>query len=68
VHAIPPAALPMLSEVSRDCLVLAIAALGVKTSFQALFQTGWRPLVLLVIETVWLAAALLVALYVGWPR
>jgi uncharacterized integral membrane protein (TIGR00698 family) len=68
VQAVPPAALPMLNEVSRDCLVLAIAALGVKTSFQALFQTGWRPLVLLVIETVWLAAALLVALYAGWAR
>ncbi|MCW5658216.1 MAG: putative sulfate exporter family transporter [Burkholderiaceae bacterium] len=49
------------SELSRGCLVLAIAGLGVKTSFQALFQTGWRPFVLLLAETVWLAAALLIA-------
>lgn len=46
----------------RDCLVLAIAALGVKTSFQALLQTGWRPFMLLLAETVWIAAALVIAL------
>jgi uncharacterized membrane protein YadS len=65
LHGVPAAVLPMLSEVSRDCLVLAIAALGVKTSFQALFQTGWRPFVLLLAETLWLAAALLVTVLVG---
>jgi uncharacterized integral membrane protein (TIGR00698 family) len=67
VHAIPPAALPVLGEVSRDCLVLAIAALGIKTSFQALLQTGWRPFALLLAETVWLAAALLLALFTVLP-
>lgn len=65
VHALPPAALPLFSEVSRDCLVVAIAALGIKTSFQALFQTGWRPFVLLLVETLWLAGALLVAVLIG---
>jgi uncharacterized integral membrane protein (TIGR00698 family) len=67
MHAIPPAALPALNEVSRDCLVLAIAALGIKTSFQALLQTGWRPFALLLAETVWLGAALLLALYAVLP-
>jgi uncharacterized integral membrane protein (TIGR00698 family) len=66
-HAIPPSGLPMLSEVSRDCLVLAISGLGVKTAFQTLCQTGWRPFVLLLAETLWLAAALLVAVLVGRP-
>ncbi|MGM9490478.1 YeiH family protein [Ideonella sp. YS5] len=65
LHGVPPAVLPLLSEVSRDCLVLAIAALGVKTSFQTLLQTGWRPFVLLLAETLWLAAALLVTVLVG---
>jgi uncharacterized integral membrane protein (TIGR00698 family) len=63
MHLVPPAALPALNEVSRDCLVLAIAALGVKTSFRALFQTGWRPLMLLLAETAWIAIALLVLLH-----
>ena len=68
MHLIAPAAQPALSAISRDCLVLAIAALGVKTSFQALLQTGWRPFMLLLAETVWIAAALVIALQVGGPR
>lgn len=65
MHLVPPAALPVLGEASRDCLVLAIAALGVKTSFQALFQNGWRPFALLLAETVWLAGALLAIVLAG---
>jgi uncharacterized integral membrane protein (TIGR00698 family) len=64
LHGIPVAAEPLLGDASRACLVLAIAALGVKTSFQVLFQTGWRPFALLLAETVWLAAALLTAVLV----
>lgn len=60
MHVVPPGVLPLVGEFSRDCLLLAMAALGVKTSFQMLFRTGWRPLVLLLAETLWLATALLV--------
>jgi len=67
VHAIPDLAQPWISAVSRGCLVLAIAALGVKTSFQMLFQTGWRPFALLLIETLWLAAILLAAILLVRP-
>ena len=52
-----------LSEVSRLCLVVAIAALGVKTSFQKLAKAGWKPFTLLVVETVWMAAFVLAAIY-----
>ena len=52
-----------LSDVSRLCLVVAIAALGVKTSFQKLAQAGWKPFTLLVVETVWMAAFVLAAIY-----
>lgn len=45
-----------LSQVSRWCLVAAIAGLGVKTSFQQLAALGWRPVALMVGETVFLAA------------
>jgi uncharacterized integral membrane protein (TIGR00698 family) len=48
-----------LSDVSRLCLVVAIAALGIKTSFQQLAEAGWRPFTLLLIETVWMAAFVL---------
>lgn len=51
-----------LSDVSRLCLVVAISALGIKTSFQELAKAGWKPFTLLVVETVWMAAFVLAAI------
>jgi len=52
---IPLAAGEALAFVSRACLVAAIAALGVMTSFGELAALGWRPIALLVVETAFLA-------------
>jgi uncharacterized integral membrane protein (TIGR00698 family) len=59
---IPPLASEWINHASRACLVTAIAALGVKTSFQSLAALGWRPVAMLVAETAWLAAFVLIAL------
>jgi uncharacterized integral membrane protein (TIGR00698 family) len=40
-----------VSDVSRACLLIAISALGVKTSFGELFALGWKPLLLILAET-----------------
>jgi uncharacterized integral membrane protein (TIGR00698 family) len=48
-----------LGWVSRACLVVAIAALGMKTSFMQLAEAGWRPILLIVGETLWMAALVL---------
>ena len=58
----PIAAVTILSDISRGCLVLAIAALGVKTSFMQLAQAGWWPFALLLVETLWMAGFVLVAI------
>jgi uncharacterized integral membrane protein (TIGR00698 family) len=50
-----------MSEASRGCLVLAIAALGVKTSFAQLARAGWKPLLVLLAETLWMAGLVLAA-------
>ena len=50
-----------LGTASRACLVLAIAALGMKTSFRELARMGWAPVLLIVAETLWLALFVLVA-------
>jgi uncharacterized integral membrane protein (TIGR00698 family) len=50
-----------IGEVSRWCLVTAISALGMKTSFKALYVVGWRPVGLMVIETLWIGALVLLA-------
>ncbi len=60
---VPSAVGTALSDFSRLCLVVAIAALGIKTSFQQLAEAGWRPLTLLLVEPVWMAAFVLVALF-----
>lgn len=61
LQLIPPALQSSINDGSRACLIMAIAALGVRTSFKALFEAGWRPLALLLAETVWLAAFVLAA-------
>lgn len=42
------------TDVSRLCLVLAIAAAGIKTSIEDLLNMGWKPLVLFVLETIFI--------------
>lgn len=58
-----------VSAFSRLCLVMAIAALGLKTSFEQLAKAGWQPITLLLIETVWMALFVLAAIALtqsGW--
>ena len=49
-------------EASRWCLVTAIAALGMKTSLKMLFDVGWKPVTIIVAETVFIAALVLGAI------
>ena len=64
--ALAPVMQQGLGWVSRACLVVAIAALGMKTSFMQLTQAGWRPMALIAIETAWMAA--LVLAVIVWQR
>src|SRR5215831_15350079 len=50
-----------LNEVSRACLVVAIAAVGLKTSLVEMKKVGARAIVLLAIEAAFLAVFVLVA-------
>jgi uncharacterized integral membrane protein (TIGR00698 family) len=59
LDAMTPLVLNGLNDVSRACMVVAIAALGMKTSFVQLARAGWRPFALIIIETLWLAAFVL---------
>lgn len=50
-------------DMSRWCLVIAMVGLGMKSSFKELSAMGWRPLLLMVAETLFLAALVLVFLH-----
>ena len=58
---LPKFAVDAATEISRWCLVTAIAALGMKTSFKSLVEVGWRPVALMVLETAWIAIVGLLA-------
>lgn len=54
-----------VQSVSRWCLVVAIGAAGLKTSLGELAQLGWQPVLMLVAETLVIAAVVLGALFWG---
>jgi uncharacterized integral membrane protein (TIGR00698 family) len=59
IGVVPEQVMTSLGELSRWCLITAIAALGMKTSFKALAVIGWRPVILVVMETSVMAAVVL---------
>lgn len=61
-NMLPHAITEGMGQLSRSCLVVAIAALGIKTSLRKLTQVGWRPIIMLVGETIFLAALVLLCL------
>jgi uncharacterized integral membrane protein (TIGR00698 family) len=56
---IPESVALQLDHLSRACFVLAIVALGMKTSFKGLLAVGWRPLALVLFESLFLGALVL---------
>ena len=50
------------STLSRSCLVMAIAAIGMKTSLKSLADMGLKPVLLVVVETLFLAGLVLAVL------
>jgi uncharacterized integral membrane protein (TIGR00698 family) len=61
---IPKAVSDFGSDFSRWCLVSAIAAIGMKTQLRELASVGWKPIALMIGETVFLAV--LVVAIVHW--
>lgn len=59
---VPVAMNTFLSTVSTWLLVIAIAALGVKTSLTEISSVGWRPLALIIICTLFIAVYIISAI------
>ena len=54
------------NEASRWALVTAIAAIGVKTQLKELASVGLKPVVLMILETLFLAGLAIAAIKGGW--
>ena len=52
-----------LSELSRWCLIAAIAAVGLKTSLRDVLQIGHQALILVVVETIIIAGLIIGSIY-----
>lgn len=59
-----PAMTLLASDASRWLLVTAIAAAGIKTSFEDLLKLGWQPIAMLLGETIFIAALVMTAILV----
>lgn len=53
---IPPSVQSLTNDVSRWALLIAISAVGMKTSLRAIFNVGGQAIALIVLETVFIAA------------
>lgn len=51
------------SQLSQFLLVVAMAAIGVRTSLAQIFNVGWKPIVLMASETAFIAAIVLLGIY-----
>ena len=59
--ALPGSLTAAAGEVSQACLMMGVAALGMKTSFATLARAGWRLPALMAVTTAWIAAFVLAA-------
>ena len=66
VVQVPEVVLDAGNSVSRGCLIAAIAALGIKTHFKEMAEIGWKPVLLMFLETLFIAAVVLIAIGAGW--
>lgn len=62
---VPAPILESMTELSRWCLIVAMVGLGMKASFKELSTMGWKPIVLLVSETVFLALLVMIWLFMA---
>lgn len=61
---ISPVVASSMVELSRWCLVVAMVGLGMKASVKELAAMGWRPMLLMVSETIFLAVLVTIGLMV----
>ena len=59
IGLLPTWLIDVIRTMSSNLLVVAIAAIGVKTSLKQVLSVGWRPVLLMAGETVFLASLII---------
>lgn len=63
IGLINEASTEIISDISKFLLVVAMAAIGVRTSLAEIFNVGWKPIVLMASETLFIAGLVLVGVF-----
>lgn len=61
--AFPSSTISMAGEVSKALLVVAIGAAGIKTTVADFLELGWKPVFMLVLETVFIATLVTLSIF-----
>ena len=56
------------NEVSKSFLVASMAAIGMKTHLKDVLSVGWKPVFLMLLETVFLAVLIYAMMKIGWTH
>ena len=56
---IPQWLVEIMRTLSSGCLVVAIVAIGIKTSLKQIVSVGWKPVFLITAETIFFAGLIL---------
>jgi uncharacterized integral membrane protein (TIGR00698 family) len=59
---IPQVITATATDISRFALVISIAAIGMKSNLKQMLEVGMKPIILLVLETLWIAGLILLCL------
>jgi uncharacterized membrane protein YadS len=62
VFQIPAGVTAVATSVSSFALVVSIAAIGMKSNLKQLLDVGMKPIVVLLLETIWILGVILLAL------
>jgi uncharacterized membrane protein YadS len=60
--SLPEALTQGANDISRFALVISIAAIGMKSNLGQLLEVGLKPILLLLLETLWIAGLILISL------
>lgn len=62
LFTLPDLVIDSATHLSRFALIVAITAIGMKSNLRSLLTVGFKPIFLLLIESIWIAALILVCL------
>ena len=60
---IPKQISAIATDISQFSLVIAIAAIGMKSNISQITQVGIKPIILIVVETLWIAVLVLACIW-----